>query len=105
MLLECGADPDARDADNNSPLHVAAMSKPVKPGVVAELLDSGAHLDAVNGDGKAFSRLLKGQALHEVVKPMNYINLQCLAARVIKKEAISYQDILPTNLKEFVDLH
>ena len=105
MLLECGADPDARDADNNSPLHVAAMSKPVKPGVVAELLDSGAHLDAVNGDGKAFARLLKGQALHEVVKPMNYINLQCLAARVIKKETISYQDILPTNLKEFVDIH
>ena len=81
LLLECGADVEALDNEDNYPLHTAASNKPAKPNVVSTLLDSGAHLDAVNGEGRTFGELLRGQAVHEVVTVLKYSNLQCLAAR------------------------
>lgn len=119
VLVECGADPNAKDADNNTALHIAATGSAVnskyvlvgsfssfsrlsvsqnpftnlarivpicertecslchrncifsrpsspKPLVVQALLGAGAHLDAVNANGKTFGQLLKGQVLHEV---------------------------------------
>ncbi len=70
LLLECGADINARDVDDNLPLHIAALNKPVKKEVVTTLLDAGGHLDSVNGDDKTFTCLLKGQPVHEVVPVM-----------------------------------
>lgn len=49
MLLANGADPRARDAEGNTPLHHAARSS--DPGVAAALLDAGAELDPLNHDG------------------------------------------------------
>ena len=72
------------------------------------LLDSGAHLDSVDGCGRAFADLLTGtgQQLHQVVRPMQFTTLQCLAARVIKKESIPYKpDVLSPNMEAFVDIH
>ena len=72
------------------------------------LLDSGAHLDSVDGCGRAFADLLTGtgQQLHQVVKPMEFTTLQCLAARVIKKEGITYKpEVLSPNMEAFVDIH
>jgi len=48
-LLANGADPRARDAEGNSPLHHAARS--TDPGVAALLRDAGAELEALNNDG------------------------------------------------------
>lgn len=45
-LLANGADPTARDAEGNTPLHYAARS--TDPGVVALLLDAAADIDALN---------------------------------------------------------
>ena len=106
MLLECGADPEARDAEENGPLHVASLNKPAKPAVVKELLKHGAHLDAVNGDNKTFAQTLRGAQVHEIVNPLHYTNLQCLAAKAIKDDGrIRYEQVLPQSLKTFVDLH
>ena len=50
-LLANGADPHARDAQGNTPLHHAARS--TDPGVAAMLLDAGAAIDALNDDGQS----------------------------------------------------
>ena len=69
------------------------------------LLEAGSHLDTVNAEGRTFASLLKGQPLHEVVNPLKFTNLQCLAARVIKREGIDYTGSLSPNMELFVDLH
>jgi len=107
LLLECGANLADRDNDNNYPLHTAASyGKPTKASaVVATLLNSGAHLDAVNGEGQTFAQLLRDQPLHEVVTVLKYSNLQCLAAKTIQKHNIPHKGHLPAKLSDFVELH
>jgi len=105
LLLECGANIKARDNDENYPLHIAASNKPTKSNVVTTLLDSGAHLDAINGEGCTFGDLLLGQPLHEVVTVLKYRNLQCLAAKAIQKYSIPHKGHLPAKLSDFVELH
>lgn len=41
VLLDCGADPDSRDFDNNTPLHIAAQNS--CPAVMNVLIEAGAH--------------------------------------------------------------
>merc|ERR1739844_350472 len=105
LLLECGADIEARDHEDNLALHTAALNKPAKPNVVNTLLEAGAHLDAINAEGKTFGGLLKGQALHEIVTVLKHTNLQCLAAKAIQKHQIPHLGHLPAKLSEFVQLH
>jgi ankyrin repeat protein len=50
-LLANGADARASDNEGNTPLHHAARS--TDPAVAALLLDAGAHVDAINGEGTA----------------------------------------------------
>ncbi|MGH8028842.1 MAG: ankyrin repeat domain-containing protein, partial [Arenimonas sp.] len=50
-LLANGADARATDPDGNTPLHHAARSS--DPAVAALLLDAGALVDALNGDGQS----------------------------------------------------
>ena len=54
---------------------------------------------------KTFAQLLRGQPVHEVVNVVQHTNLQCLAAKVVKQQHISYQDVLAKKLAEFVDIH
>ena len=107
LLIECGADPNARDNDLNTALHVAASAsaKPAKAALVQTLLECGVHLDAVNREGKAFSDVLRAQPIHELVNVTQFSTLQCLAAKAVQKNAIPYRNLLPASLADFVDLH
>lgn len=170
LLLECGADSNALDADKNSPLHLAASNRtqltattaaaaaaatinpaapplepdvpidnadgnvappavvPVEPAAAAPianadpvsqgpivnnerdrliflLLNSGTHLDACNANGKMAADLYKGGKMYQIINPINYLNLQCLAAKVIQKHKIDYQGQLTEKLANFVSIH
>jgi len=104
LLLECGADPNFKDADGNTALHTAAQNKPAKPSVIQALLDHGAHFDLVNNDKQSFCNLLKGQPVHEIANSARHTTLACLASRVARKYSLDTQR-LPLTLQEFVDDH
>jgi len=104
LLLECGADPDARDEEGNTALHTAAQNKPAKPAVIQALLEHGSHFDLVNNDKRTFANLLKGQALHEIANSARHTSLSCLAAGVVRRQGLPTSS-LPATLQQFVADH
>lgn len=102
-LLRVGADVTAKDNDGNTALHLTALLRPWRPVLSIDLLDAGAHLDAVNNDGKTFEMLLCDKELYDSIYPLKYTKLACLAARVVRKT----QNIsrIPQHLRAFVAMH
>lgn len=105
VLLTVGADVHAQDDNGNTPLHLAAYVRPCPPALACTLLERGAHLDAINGAGQTFQQLLKGQPLHEIVNPLRYTTLCCLAAQVVRKHRLPYKGSIPVSLEAFVAQH
>lgn len=104
LLLACGADPDSRDFDNNTPLHVAARNG--CPAAMRVLVEAGAHMDATNAFGKAACELLDARLLATgAVQPFQHVTLQCLAARALGRAKLPYKGRLPEDLEAFVELH
>ncbi|NWQ83318.1 FEM1A protein, partial [Columbina picui] len=104
LLLECGADPDSRDYDNNTPLHVAARNN--CPLIMSALMEAGAHMDATNAFKQTAYELLDEKLLTKsMMQPFNYITLQCLAARALDKHKIPYKGFIPEELEAFIELH
>lgn len=105
VLLRVGAEPNSRDEEGNTPLHLAAMARPCPPRLAQTLLDNGAHIDTVNNNGETFQTLLKGQPVHEVVNIAKYTKLSCCAARIIRQFRIPYKGIVPIALESFITSH
>lgn len=104
VLLDCGADPDSRDFDNNTPLHVAAQNS--CPGIMNTLIEAGAHMDATNAFKKTAYELLDEKLLAKsTIQPFNYVTLQCLAARALDKNKVPYKGFIPEELEAFIELH
>ncbi|XP_077832112.1 protein fem-1 homolog A isoform X1 [Macaca mulatta] len=104
VLLDCGADPDSRDFDNNTPLHIAAQNN--CPAIMNALIEAGAHMDATNAFKKTAYELLDEKLLARgTMQPFNYVTLQCLAARALDKNKIPYKGFIPEDLEAFIELH
>lgn len=102
-LLRVGADVTARDNDGNTALHLTALLNSWQPILSIDLLDAGAHLDAVNNDGKTFQMLLCNKERYDSICPLRYTTLACLAARVVKKT--QKMSKVPAHLRAFVEMH
>ncbi|KAM9392204.1 protein fem-1 homolog C [Pholidichthys leucotaenia] len=104
ILLECGADVNSRDEDDNSPLHIAASNG--HPDIMNLLISFGTHFDSTNAFQQTACDLLDEKELaRNVIQPINHTTLQCLAARAIVKHSLDYRGNIPEKLEAFVLLH
>ncbi|CAL8281470.1 unnamed protein product [Lota lota] len=109
LLLECGADVESRDCDNNTPLHVAAANGCTE--VMALLVSAGAHFDATNAQRKAAYELLDewrgpgGPPGGPALCPLNHVTLQCLAARAVERHRLPYKGLISEEMEAFIELH
>ncbi|XP_027022588.2 protein fem-1 homolog C [Tachysurus fulvidraco] len=104
ILLECGADVNCRDEDNNSPLHVAASNN--HPDIMKLLIAGGTHFDSTNSFRQTACDLLDEKEMAKnLIQPINHTTLQCLAARTIIKYNLMYRGNIPEKLEAFVLLH
>ncbi|XP_068245458.1 protein fem-1 homolog A-like [Palaemon carinicauda] len=107
LLLETGADPCASDRSGYTPLHILGHLRNIPGDMLEALLAAGAHLDATNALGESFEslRASRGEKLHQIVNPVRYTSLQCLAASTIRRHGIPYKGLLHDQLARFADMH
>ena len=105
LLIDVGAPVNATDNNHNTALHVASMNRPCKAEVIKLLLDHNAHIDACNSDNKTPMQLMHNMTIYDIVSPLNFMTLQCLAARKIVQCNILYEGHIPSRLEAFVRMH
>ena len=115
-LLRWGCDEVVNVPNLNGmrPLHLAITSSNTDSSkVLRYLLDSGAHLDAVNADGKSVFDIYRDRrvllsnprkaALEEVLYA-DPLPLACHACRVVVAEGLPYE-AMPSHVKDLIRLH
>ena len=104
LLLECGADVDAKDYFRRTPLMYALKHSldDNNHEVVLLLLEYGCHLDCRDSEG--FSAM-ESTIWTRLPIPRNPRSLQCHAAEVILDHKIHYEGELHDILKNFLSLH
>lgn len=110
LLLDCGAEPNAVDAQGDTALHVcsrqlaagdscdaAALERTVR-----KLVERGVHVDTRN---KQRQSAADHPALAGPLRLHDHISLKCLAAAVVRQHGIPFEDEIPANLVSFVLMH
>ena len=113
LFLDLGCSVHCEDEEGNFPLHLAVkLQEDTAPNCIRTLLEYGAHIDAVNFDGKtALDVALKHDTPHKEVRNEiqkylpQYLSLQCLASRAVVKYCDGYAAVLPPRLIEYVSWH
>ena len=106
------------DCNGKRPLHVAAtmapMSRPVCKhtsgediDVVSMLVDNGAHLDAIDSEGKTAYEICPYPSVQQIIVPPSPLPLICLASRAVVAGGIPYQTLkcLPRLIISFIMIH
>lgn len=104
LLLEAGADVDAVNHTDCTPLHVACTRSNYHQTVVEILLSAGAHIDRRSASGNHPQTLLSSISECTIL-PMQFVSLKCLAARKVQENRIPIQGQVPVSLEEFVRIH
>lgn len=113
LLLDLGCSVHCEDEGGNFPLHLAVkLEEDTAPKVIRTLLEYGAHIDAVNFDGKTALELAlqddtpNKEVRNELQKSVTqFLSLQCLASRAVVRHCNGYSAILPPRLVEYVSWH
>lgn len=82
LLLEAGADVDATNNADCTPLHLACTRSNYQEKVVRTLLSRGAHIDRRSASGNQ-PQVLLSSISECTINPMQFVSLKCLSARVI----------------------
>lgn len=111
LLIDCGADINSVDNEQNSPLHIIVRyTNPVEDFdtihcIIMTLIQKAAHLDLRNAEGKIPMACATTGVAEVILRTNNKIFLKCLAAKVIQEYKIPYKNIIPVNLEDFVRMH
>lgn len=104
VFLNCGAEVDAQNYNQSTPLHIACTRSNYNAEVIKHLLSYGAHIDRRNASGSQPHKLLTSISECSVY-PLRFISLKCLAARKITEKQISYTGEIPVSLEDFIRIH
>ena len=110
-LLICGARVNAHDNQRNTPLHIIAKcaesinDSETLSKMIECLIINGAHLDVCNTLGQTALDVATTDEAQNAIKAQMKLRLKCLAARVVKRLKLIYQDIIPLSLQEFIEIH
>lgn len=104
LLLSCGYNVDILNKKKLTPLQLACVHPKSNSRLIKLLLHNGAHPDRYLPPIDVNRNMIK--SLSEAsIKPLNYITLQCLAARKIVEYNIPTGKELPKCLQDLIDIH
>lgn len=116
LVLDCGADPNqaaSTRCPKKSALNSAVFSKDLKnkkqsDELILLLLQYGAHLDFTTSAGQTVVEKYKlkfAGSILNLINPVKFTSLQCLAAKTINNHRLVYKNVLSKNLSHFVERH
>ena len=110
LLLNAGFDVNSTDSNGNTALHrIARISPRIHiriTDMLQVLIDGGAHHDFVNNDGRTPMDVAKTvEARIILTEQKRKLELQCIAAKSVKKLGISYQGVVPKTLEKYISMH
>lgn len=111
LLVDCGADVNAMDAERNTPLHIivcytkATSDFMTLHSIIMELIEAGAHMDTVNSNGKTPYESVATGVAEIILRTQTKLSLTCMAAKAVKTYNLSYCGNVPRSLESFIELH
>jgi Fem-1 family protein b len=112
LLINCDANVDALDMDNNTSLHVLVQNRPLWQvdllAIIDLLCNARAHLDVVNRKGQTPFESISSSEINIIQylkKKMTVSRLKCLCARLIREQKFSVENVLSKSLLNFIQIH